>query len=187
MPQRPIPLLATLTVNRRFIGAVLDAYPPCFALGMVEEHGRASGFLALRPSKTIPAGVADQGFAFGHGLVGTDDFAVVHFAFHFCGFATYHVLVNPNDPVVQTVLRTMVETGDYFYFAVNAGGVTAFRSAIGAEDLAGLKTNLPRILGSTTTEAQYRSALATLRAGQPQHRAALSPVGCLSQWILCMA
>jgi hypothetical protein len=160
MPKRPIPLLSTLTINRRFIAEFMDADPPSFALGLVEEHGRTCGFLALRPSETIPPGVADRGFAFGHRLVGTDDFAVVHFAFRFYGFATYHVLVNPSNPVVQAVLTTMVESGDYYFFAINADGVTAFRSGIGEEDLAGLKTTLPRILGSTTTEAQYRRALA---------------------------
>jgi hypothetical protein len=87
-----------------------------------------------------------------------------HFAFEFYGFGTYNVLVNPNNHLVQTVLTTMVESGDYFFFAMNPNqSVTAFRSEIGRDDLAGLKSNLRRIQCSTTTDAQYQRALAQFR------------------------
>jgi len=46
-------LLPTLTVNRPFMRAFLAADPPCFALGMVEERQRQSGFLALRTAEII--------------------------------------------------------------------------------------------------------------------------------------
>ena len=86
---------------------------------------------------------------------------MVHFAFHFYNYETFNVLVNPNNPVVQTVLNTMLETGDYFFFAVDPKGcVTTFRSELGQEDLAGLKTNLPLIKNAKTTDAQYRKAVA---------------------------
>ena len=41
--------------------------------------------------------------------------------------------------------------------------VTAFRSEIGQNNLAGLSTNLRQIQGSTTTDAQYQRALAQFR------------------------
>ena len=83
------------------------------------------------------------------------------FAFHFYNYETFNVLVNPNNPVVQTVLNRMLETGDYFFFAVDPkGSVTTFRSELGQEDLAGLKTNLPLIKNAKTTDAQYRKAVA---------------------------
>jgi len=41
------PLLPRLTVNWHFMRAFLAAEPPCFALGLVEERGRAGGFLGV--------------------------------------------------------------------------------------------------------------------------------------------
>jgi hypothetical protein len=170
-------VLPTLTVNRTFIHAFLAADPPCFALGMVEERRQQSGFLALRPPEIIPQEVTDAGFRFGHSLLGTSAFAVVHFAFEFYGFATYNVLVNPNNPLVRAVLTTMVESGDYFFFALNANGTaTAFRADIGQENLAGLQTNLPRIQRATTTEAQYRRAVAAFE----KHP---DPPGAMLRWV----
>src|SRR5712691_10149192 len=144
------PVRPTLTVNRQFMHEFIAAETPCFALGVVEERKRPCGFLALRPHEVIPPGITNAGFRFGHSLFGNASFAVVHFAFEFYGFKTYNVLVNPNNPLVQAVLTTMVESGDYFFFALDAqGSVTAFRSAIGQADMAGLTTNLPRIQRST--------------------------------------
>jgi hypothetical protein len=65
---------------------------------------------------------------------------VIQFAFQFYGFETYNVLVNPNNHLVKRVLITMVESGDYFFFAISPNrSVTAFRSEIGQEKLAGLR------------------------------------------------
>src|SRR6266568_934873 len=171
------PLLPRLTVNRQFMREFLAAATPCFALGVVEERKRPCGFLALRPHEVIPPAIANAGFRFGHALFGNTSFAVVHFVFEFYGFKTYNVLVNPNNPLVQTVLTSMVESGDYFFFALNANGsATAFRSAIGQADMAGLKTNLPRIQRSTTAEIQYRKAVACFEK-HPQ------PIGELLNWV----
>lgn len=167
----------TLTVNRQFMHDFIAAETPCFALGVVEERQRPCGFLALRPRDVIPPAITNAGFRFGHSLFGNVRFAVVHFAFAFYGFKTYNVLVNPNNPLVQAVLTTMVESGDYFFFALNANGsVTAFRSEIGQVDLAGLKTNFPRIQRATTTEPQYQQAVAFFEK-HPQ------PVGELLHWV----
>lgn len=169
--------LPRLIVNRQFMREFISAETPCFALGMVEERQRPSGFLALRPREVIPPAVTNAGFRFGHALLGNAHFEVVHFAFEFYGFKTYNVLVNPNNPLVQTVLTTMVESGDYFFFALNPhGSVTVFRSEIGQEDLAGLTTNLPRMQRSTTTATQYQQAVTSFE-DNPQ------PVGELLHWV----
>ena len=170
-------LLPKLTVNEQFMNEFISAQAPCFALGLVEERKRQCGFLALRPNEVIPPEVSSAGFRFGHSLLGTADFEVVHFAFEFYGFETYNVLINPNNPAAQTVLTTMVESGDYFFFAINSNGTaTAFRSEIGQADLTGLKTNLRRIRNSTTTDTQYRKVLAMFEKN-PQ------PAGTLLNWV----
>jgi hypothetical protein len=171
------PLLPRLTVNRQFMSDFLAAESPCFALGMVEEHGRQRGFMALRPDATIPEAVTSGGFRFGHSLFGNAAYEVVHFAFEFYGFSTYNVLVNPNNPLVRTVLATMVESGDYFFFAISEDGhTTAFRSGLGQANLAGLSDHLPRIQRSATTDSQYRNAVAAF-ARNPQ------PPGVLLDWV----
>lgn len=153
------PVRPRLTVNRQFMNDFVSAPTPCFALGLVEERGRTSGFLALRPDGAIPPHILNAGLRFGHSLLGTAAYEVVHFAFEFYGFDTYNALVNPGNPLVKAVLTTMVEGGDYFFFAVSHGSATAFRAQIGQEDLAGLRTNLPRIRNSATTDGQYRSVV----------------------------
>ena len=153
-------MLPTLTVNGTFMREFISADAPCFALGLVEDGKRRCGFVALRPGKTIPQEVSNRGFRFGHCLLGNDDFEVVHFAFEFYGFETYNALINPNNPLARAVLTTMAESGDYFFFALDSNErATAFRSDIGQGALMMLKDNLARILGSTTTEAQYDKAL----------------------------
>ena len=143
------PFLPKLTMNGQFIRDFIAAESPCFALGLVEERKRQCGFLALRPDEVIPPEISALGFNFGHALLGTAEFEVIQFVFQFYGFETYNVLVNPND---------------YFFFAVNPNrSVTAFRSEIGQEKLAGLSTNLRQIQRSTTTDTQYQRALARFR------------------------
>ena len=157
-------MLPTLTVNKTFMREFVSADAPCFALGMVEEGNRRCGFVALRPDRVIPEEVSNDGFRFGHGLLGNDNFEVIHFAFHFYGFETYNALINPNNPLAQAVLRAMVESGDYFFFALDSNeSATAFRSEIGQGNLTMLKSNLVRIVGSTTTEAQYNKAVTLFR------------------------
>ena len=107
--------LPSLGVNRQFMSDFLSAPTPCFALGLLEERKRPCGFLALRPDDVIPPEISAAGFQFGHSILGNANFEVVHFAFRFYGFKTYNVLVNPNNPLVRTVLTTMVESGDYFF------------------------------------------------------------------------
>ena len=174
------PLLPRLTVNSAFMDEFLAATAPCFALGLVEERQRTCGFLAIRPNETLPPNVTAAGFRFGHSLLGTSHYLVVHFAFEFYGFARYNVLIKPNNPIVHTVLTTMVESGDYFFFAIDAqGSATAFNAEIGHgrhTDMAGLQRNLPRILRAETTDIQYQEALARFRANP-------KPPGILLNWV----
>ena len=152
------PSLPPLGVNRRFMSDFVSAATPCFALGIVEERERPSGFMGLRADEEIPPDISGAGFLFGHRLLGTAEHEVIQFSFHFYGFKTYNVLVTPNNPLVRVVLTMMVESGDYFFFALNSdGGLTAFRSELGEANLAGLTTNLPRIRRSATTDVQYRA------------------------------
>jgi hypothetical protein len=52
----------------------------------------------------------------------------------------------------------------------------AFRSEIRHENLAGLRTNLPRMLRSTTTETQYRKAVSAFQKNP-------NPPGVLFDWV----
>ncbi len=169
--------LPTLTVNRPFIQDFLAAEAPCFALGLVEERGQTCGLFALRPGELIPPEVTDRGFRFGHSLLGTTAFEVIHFAFEFYGFGTYNVLVNPNNPQVLAVLATILRTGDYFFFALGPDHhVTAFRSEVGQGDIEGFREHWPCLQRSTTTEGQYRQTVQLFET-RPH------PVGTLLRWV----
>jgi hypothetical protein len=79
--------------------------------------------------------------------------------------------------VAHSVLSTMIDTGDYFSLALGSDRrATAFRSEIGTPNLAGLKSNLSRIQGSATTDAQYRQAISQFER-QPD------PPGTLLTWV----
>src|SRR5258708_37133794 len=120
--------------------------PPCSGLGLVEERKQRCGFLALRPAEVIPPEISGLGFNFGHALLGTTEFEVIQFVFHFYGFETYNILVNPNNRLVKTLFTRMWESADYFFFAIRPNpSATAFRSEIGQKNLAGLSTNLRQI------------------------------------------
>lgn len=169
--------LPTLTVNRAFMTEFIAAETPCFALGMVEIGEQQCGLLALRPEAEIPADITDGGFNFGHSLYGHATFEVIHFAFEFYGYRTYNVLINPNNPVVQSVLAAMIEGGDYFFFALSDGGsVTAFRAEMEADTLSQLKANRLRLEQSTTTDVQYDLAHVAF-ATNPE------PEGILLNWV----
>lgn len=107
--------LPTLRVNELFIRDLMGAKPPCFAMGFVEEHGELSGFIALRPEKPIPNQVTQQGMNFGHSVLGSSKHKVLHFGFEFYSHETFHGLVPAGNPVIQSVISTMLDTQDYFF------------------------------------------------------------------------
>ena len=105
-----------------------------------------------------------------------DQFIVQHPEYFF-GQSPEHGLINPNNLVVQAVLRTMLDDGDYFFFALQPQGqVTAFRADIGSEDLAVLRANRARLQASTTTEDQYQRAVTAFAATS-------DPAGVLLRWV----
>ncbi len=170
-------LLPTLTLNALLVRDLMLAKPPCFALGYVEERGSVSGFLALRSTQAIPSASTQQGFRFGHSVLGLNGAPVLHFAFEFYGHATYHGLVSPGHYIVRRVLATMIETEDYFFFAINPDQtVTAFRSHLEYVDLAGLKTNHERFKQASCTPEEYEKVYKVF-AKNPD------PPGQLMEWV----
>ncbi len=169
--------LPVLTVSRDFMEDFTNCAPPCFALGLVEVGGRETGFLAMRPDRAIPAGSMAGGFNFGHSLVGTRDCVMSQFVFEFYGVAVYQALVNPAKPTARRILEIMVSRGDYFFFAIDPGNrVTAFRSELGQESLAGMRANLPMMQEATTSDEQYERGLRAF-ARDPK------PEGILMDWV----
>ena len=146
-------------------------------LGMVEIGASSSALIALRFNQPIPRSVTAGGFAFGHTLLGSTSWEVVHLSFRFYGFATYNALVNPSNPAARSVLTAMVQTGTCFIFALDSHrSTTAFRSDLRADTLFGLRGNMARIQASTTTDAQYRSALELFASDA-------NPPGLLLDWV----
>jgi hypothetical protein len=172
-------MLPTLTVNRSFMKALIAAEAPCCGLGLVEVDQKKSGFLALRPGEVIPEASQSLGFNFGHSLYGSSQFEVVHFSFEFYGFGLYHVLVNPNNPLVQVVLKTMLESRDYFFFSIEerSGSVTAFRNEIDSEVMANFQRDWPLIESSNTTKRQYHKAVSGFIRDDAY------PTGSLMHWL----
>ena len=170
-------MLPELIVNRNFMTAFIGAEPPCIAFGMVEIEGSLSALIALRFNQPIPKSVTAGGFAFGHSMLGGNTWEVVHLAFQFYGFATYNALLNPSNPAARSVLTTMVQTGGYFVFALDSDRSTrAFRSDLARDTLDGLRSNMARIQVSTTTDAQYSSAVRQFAANP-------HPPGPLLNWV----
>ena len=169
--------LPKLTVNKLFIRDLMAANTPCFALGYVEDRGSKCGFIALRPEIPIPSGSTEQGFRFGHSVLGIEKSQVLHFAFEFYGHAIYHGLVSPGNPIIQAVLDTMLETKDYFFFAINPDQtVTAFRSCLEHSDLVGLKTNREQFKNESCTPEQYERSVSAF-SKKPD------PPGQVMEWV----
>jgi hypothetical protein len=157
-------LLPRLTLHRQFAEDLWAAKAPCFALGMVEERQEPMGLLALRPPKAMPKEAMALGFNFGHTLVGNADFEVVQLFFEFYGFATYSVLLNPNNPLVKQVLSHMLASKQYFFLALSPDAtVTAFRAEFEADRLAGLREHWPRLQNSRTNDLQYQKAVKAIQ------------------------
>ena len=53
-----------------------------------------------------------------------------------------------------------MDSGNYFFLALNPDkSVSTYKSDIGQENLAGLRTNFPKIQAATTTDEQYNRGL----------------------------
>lgn len=152
--------LPRLRVNELLIRDLMAAQAPCFALGYVEDRKEKSGFIAVRPESPIPNQVTQKGMNFGHSVLGTSQFKVLHFGFEFYGHATYHGLVPAGNPIIQAVISTMLDTQDYFFFAINPDQtITAFRSQFEVNDPAGLRTNQEQFDEDSCSLEQYEIAV----------------------------
>ena len=170
-------MTSTLTISRRFIEDFMEQDAPCFALAMIEERGRLFAALVFNPGVALPDGISADGFELGHSVLGGANYEILHFAFGFHGFATYNVLLNPSNALVQSVVRSMVERGGYFILAVSPElRATAFRADFGKHDLQGFRDHYQRILHSTTSDACYRKA-------NTQFRRRPSPSGHVLNWV----
>ena len=151
-----------LTVNQLLIHDIMAAQAPCFALGYVEERKEKCGFIAVRPESSIPNKVTQQGMNCGHSVLGTSQYKVLHFGFEFYGHAIYHGLVPAGNPIIQAVISTMLDTQDYFFFAINPDqSVIAFRPQFEDHDLAGLYTNQEQFGEGSCSSEHYESAVKT--------------------------
>ncbi len=169
--------LPRLIVNKLFIRDLMAANPPCFALGYVQDRGSKSGFIALRPEAPIPKDSTRQGFRFGHSVLAFDEKPVLLFCFEFYGHTIYHGLVPPCNPIIKAVIATMLETEDYFFFAINPDQtVTTFRSQLEFSDLAGLRTNQEQFSDESCSSEQYERAVKSFTK-KPD------PPGQVMQWV----
>jgi len=149
----------------------------CCALGVIEERGRVLPLIALRPYCALPLAVTEQGFTFGHSVLGTSAYEVVHFAFTFRNVGNFNVLLNPSDPIVRDVLAHIVELGSFFVLAIDpSDAVTAFLADVGEAPLAGLIDHQARLASSATTPAQYDQSVAQFRV-RPE------PPGAMLEWV----
>ncbi len=152
--------LPVLTANRLFMQDLMDAEPSCFALGLVEEDGVKSGFLAIRPQVPLPDNSKDLGFCFGHSVLEYEGSPIFQFVFKFFGHAVYHGLFVPGNPIVQVVLETITQTNDYLFLSLNSdNSFIAFRSQMNSEDLEGLKSNLDNFGDIKCTSERYERAV----------------------------
>ncbi|HEY1015651.1 MAG TPA: hypothetical protein VGE07_23275 [Herpetosiphonaceae bacterium] len=160
---------SSLTLNRLFVADLLAASAPCFALGLAEVEGQVTGCMVMRPAVPIPAASTNQGFRFGHRVLGRPETPVFNFIFHFYGHQTYHGLVPPSSPIVQAVLRRMLTTQDYLFFALNPDQTaTSFRSELGDSNIAGLTTTFAQFgTGVIATDDYEQTVTAFTRQPDP--------------------
>jgi hypothetical protein len=172
-----VELLPRLAVNGPFIMAFLSGAGPSCALGMVDERKERFAGLMLRLDVPLPTESAAHGFSLGHAVLGTQHFELLQLSFVFYGFQTYHVLLNPNNPIVQAVVRSMIERGEYFILAIGVDRTaTAFRAGVGQGELLGVRENIDRLRASRTTDREYDQALA-------QFRQFAKPSGQILEWV----
>lgn len=169
--------LPRLIINELLIRDLMAAQTPCFALGYVEENGVNRGFIAIRPKKSIPNEITQKGMNFGHSVLGINQDKVLHFAFEFYDNETYHGLVPVGNPIAQAVISTMLETQDYFFFAINPDqSVSAFRSEFKTSNLSGLGANQKQFGEGNCPSEQYEKIIETFTK-KPE------PPGIVMNWI----
>ena len=134
--------LPYLKINRLHIAQLMAEPIGCFSLGILDDGSDEVGFIVIRPADEIPIENAQNGFAFGHSVIGPEKSPVLHFAFNFYGHKTFHGLVATGNEMAKRVVRKMIQRDDYFFMVINPDErVVTFRSKGKFGDLAGLKLN----------------------------------------------
>jgi hypothetical protein len=173
----PQPALPRLIVNGLLIRDFLQAPAPCFTVGLLEERSAAYALFALRPRQAIRSRNVRSAFSHGHALLGAIECEVLQFGFTFFGFSTYHVLLNPNNPVVHAVFDCILDRRCYFVLVIDPNNrITAFRAELTRNHVARLTEYRRRTRRSTTTEAQYQETLS-------QFRQRPNPPGEVLEWV----
>jgi hypothetical protein len=140
----------------------LAAPAPCGALELVQTNARRRYTqVALRPLVEIPFHVTSAGVGVATALWGTPPQEVIHFAFQFTESMTYHVLVNPNNPLIRAVLSAIWDKPDCVFLAISSDGeVRGLRVEAESETWQELAANKIGLLQSTTTLGQYERIVA---------------------------
>jgi hypothetical protein len=166
-----------LIVNGQLMRAFQAASAPCGVVGLLEERGVAAPFLAFRPRESLRRRNGVCALRFGHAFLGNPPAEVIQFGVTFFETSTYHLLVNPSNPVVRAVFSRILEVGYYFVFVIDPQHwTTAFRADLEPEGLARLVQHRRRLQISTTSESQYQHVVAQF-AQDP------TPPGRLSEWV----
>jgi len=145
-----------LTLHRGFIQTIVESPDPCLGLGMLLCGGVRTGYVVMRPATPIPARVTNQGFRFGHAMLGDPQDQVMLMSLQFYGATTYHGLVNPSNRVALAVIDQMLTMRDYFFMVLDPkAGLTVFRSQGEEANLVGLRSNRETFPTAQCSPAAY--------------------------------
>lgn len=143
-------------VNLDFMAEFQKSAAPCFALGIVEIDDHPTPVLAIKTKQPLPADVLSGEFEFGHALHGTTDTMLLQFTFQFYGHSGYQTLLNPANPMVQSVISTLVTSGQSVVLISTPGKPNSlFRAGVDHENLAGMREVLAAMPSVTTTDGRY--------------------------------
>ena len=166
-----------LILNGLFMQDFMKSKVSSFGLGYVKEGGMKKGFLALKLTEEVPKNSTQQGFNFGHSVLELNGNPIFHFAFRFYDFKTYNGLVIPSNPIIKKVIKTMIETKDYFFFLITSdNNVTAFCSELDNQIFSNFQINLEKYQDSKCTEEDYEKAVEAYKQDP-------DPFGDVLEWV----
>jgi hypothetical protein len=166
-----------LIFNDQLVRALQKPSVPCGVLGFLEERGTAAPFMAVRLGAPLEPQPGSRALQFGHTLLGEPGAEVIQFGVTFFEISTYHLLVNPRNPLVQALVSRILVTGSYFVFVIGPELRTiVFRADLDREDLKQLAEDRRRCDGAKTNAAQYQATVARFARS-------LVPPGELLEWV----
>jgi hypothetical protein len=107
--------MSSMVIHKKHLTEFYASQGHTFTLGIIEVDGIEKGFIGIKPSETIPREVIEKGVSFGNSVQEIDGQFVFHIAFKFYEFKTYHCLVQPQNPLVQSAFKRITETKDYCF------------------------------------------------------------------------